>query len=76
MGPSIFDYYKRLILLSVILLSGGHCTIQNTGFRTRGDMIIFELILNTYAFPEKLSPDFSVSKEPSKNWLKIWGTCV
>jgi hypothetical protein len=24
-GPAIFDYNKRLILLSVIPLSGGHC---------------------------------------------------
>jgi hypothetical protein len=28
--PAIFDYKKRLILLSVIQLSGGHC-ITNTG---------------------------------------------
>jgi hypothetical protein len=25
MGPAIFDYNMRLILLSVIRLSGGHC---------------------------------------------------
>jgi hypothetical protein len=26
MGPTIFDYNKRLVLLSVIQLSGGNCT--------------------------------------------------
>jgi hypothetical protein len=26
-GPAIFDYNKRLILISVIQLSGEHCTI-------------------------------------------------
>ena len=25
MGPAVTDYNKRLIVLSVILLSGGHC---------------------------------------------------
>ena len=28
MGPAVSDYNKRLIILSVIQLSGGHCTLK------------------------------------------------
>jgi hypothetical protein len=38
MGPALFDFNMRLIQLSVIQLSGGHCTC------------IFSFIKNTQAF--------------------------
>ncbi len=31
MGPASFDYNMRLIQLSVIQLSGGHCTADHCG---------------------------------------------
>jgi hypothetical protein len=33
-GPTIFDYNKRQIQLTVIQLSGGHCTIITLSFPT------------------------------------------
>jgi len=39
--PAISDYNMRLILLSVIQLSGGHCSVQK--WSTKNDLIVLTI---------------------------------
>ena len=52
MGPEVTDYNKLLILLSVIRLSGGHCTSVVT-IKLKSFFIVIN-VMNMYDIKSKL----------------------
>ena len=62
MGPVIFDYNKRLILLSVIQLSGGHCSNK-----------IMQLIFDYFiGLPPVAQKPIKWAKNLSRNTKQMW----
>ncbi len=59
-GPAISDYNKRLILLSVIQLSGGDCTVFEMKFKQ---------IIHLFGFLDK--KQFIISSKPKKYFFSI-----
>jgi hypothetical protein len=68
MGPALLDYNLRLVQLSVIQLSSGHCILNLTRY--------FVLILNTVLFA--MSLEFLYTNEQMAKFLSSYNeeTCT
>jgi len=69
MGPALFDYNMRLIQLSVIQLSGGHCILFK--YKTK---LISCYVLTGKAQKKKKQPNSPIACSPVKNAEKLIST--